>query len=101
VWRAQRQRSAPSSPDRPFLVELASARPAHGHIDIASYDIDGLVDLALQTVLAPPAMASHGPSDRLSALPIETLGNGPLATGKWVPETRGPMRHFSDVVRLF
>lgn len=73
---------------------------SHGRIDIASYDIDGYV-------ISPYKLFSrHGygiawASDRLSALPIETLKDGPA--GNWEMGTRdtGSYATFSDVVRYF
>jgi cysteine desulfurase / selenocysteine lyase len=73
---------------------------SHGRIDIASYDIDGYV-------ISPYKLFSrHGygiawASDRLSALPIETLQGGPA--GNWEMGTRdtGSYATFSDVVRYF
>jgi cysteine desulfurase / selenocysteine lyase len=73
---------------------------SHGRIDIASYDIDGYV-------ISPYKLFSrHGygiawASDRLSALPIETLRGGPA--GNWEMGTRdtGSYATFSDVVRYF
>lgn len=73
---------------------------SHGRIDIARYDIDGYV-------ISPYKLFSrHGygiawASDRLSALPIETLQGGPA--GNWEMGTRdtGSYATFSDVVRYF
>jgi cysteine desulfurase / selenocysteine lyase len=73
---------------------------SHGRIDIASYDIDGYV-------ISPYKLFSrHGygiawASDRLSALPIETLQGGPA--GNWEMGTRDTASYatFSDVVRYF
>ncbi|MFT6090071.1 aminotransferase class V-fold PLP-dependent enzyme [Sulfitobacter sp.] len=87
------------SPDA-FIFVDGIQHASHGRIDIASYDIDGYV-------ISPYKLFSrHGygiawASDRLSALPIETLQGGPA--GNWEMGTRdtGSYATFSDVVRYF
>ncbi len=83
-----------------FIFVDGIQHASHGRIDIASYDIDGYV-------ISPYKLFSrHGygiawASDRLSALPVETLKNGPA--GNWEMGTRdtGAYATFSDVVRYF
>ena len=83
-----------------FIFVDGIQHASHGRIDIASYDIDGYV-------ISPYKLFSrHGygiawASDRLSALSIETLKNGPA--GNWEMGTRdtGSYATFSDVVRYF
>ncbi|NNE54184.1 MAG: aminotransferase class V-fold PLP-dependent enzyme [Sulfitobacter sp.] len=85
------------APDALIFVD-GIQHASHGHIDIASYDIDGYV-------VSPYKMFSrHGygvawASDRLTALPIETLMGGPK--GNWEMGTRdtGAYATFSDVVK--
>jgi cysteine desulfurase / selenocysteine lyase len=83
-----------------FIFVDGIQHASHGRIDIASYDIDGYV-------ISPYKLFSrHGygiawASDRLSALPIETLQGGPA--GNWEMGTRdtGSYATFSDVVCYF
>jgi cysteine desulfurase/selenocysteine lyase len=87
------------APDALIFVD-GIQHASHGRIDIASYDIDGYV-------ISPYKLFSrHGygiawASDRLSALSIETLKDGPA--GNWEMGTRdtGSYATFSDVVRYF
>lgn len=81
-----------------FIIVDGIQHASHGRIDIASYDIDGYV-------VSPYKMFSrHGygvawASDRLTALPIETLRDGPV--GNWEMGTRdtGAYATFTDVVQ--
>lgn len=80
-----------------FIFVDGIQHASHGRVDIAAYDIDGYV-------VSPYKMFSrHGyglawVSDRLTALPIETLAGGPV--GNWEMGTRdtGSYATFSDVV---
>lgn len=80
-----------------FIFVDGIQHASHGRVDIATYDIDGYV-------VSPYKMFSrHGygvawVSDRLTALPIETLAGGPV--GNWEMGTRdtGSYATFSDVV---
>lgn len=80
-----------------FIFVDGIQHASHGRVDIAAYDIDGYV-------VSPYKMFSrHGygvawVSDRMTALPIETLAGGP--TGNWEMGTRdtGSYATFSDVV---
>ena len=73
---------------------------SHGHIDIASYDIDGYV-VSPYKVFSRHGYGVAWASDRLTALPIETLKDGPI--GNWEMGTRdtGAYATFSDVVHYF
>lgn len=81
-----------------FIFVDGIQHASHGHIDIASYDIDGYV-------VSPYKMFSrHGygvawASDRLTALNIETLRDSPA--GNWEMGTRdtGAYATFTDVVQ--
>lgn len=83
-----------------FIFVDGIQHASHGRIDIASYDVDGYV-------ISPYKLFSrHGygiawASDRLSALPIETLKDGPA--GNWEMGTRdtGSYATFTDVVHYF
>lgn len=80
-----------------FIFVDGIQHASHGRVDIAAYDIDGYV-------VSPYKMFSrHGygvawVSDRMTALPIETLAAGPV--GNWEMGTRdtGSYATFSDVV---
>ncbi|MGJ5617790.1 aminotransferase class V-fold PLP-dependent enzyme [Sulfitobacter sp. MF3-043] len=87
------------SPDA-FIFVDGIQHASHGHIDIASYDIDGYV-VSPYKVFSRHGYGVAWASDRLTALPIETLRNGP--TGNWEMGTRdtGSYATFSDVVRYF
>lgn len=88
-----------ASPEAYIFVD-GIQHASHGRIDIDAYDIDAYV-------VSPYKMFSrHGygvawASDRLTALPIETLKNGPA--GNWEMGTRdtGAYATFSDVVAYF
>ena len=83
-----------------FIFVDGIQHACHGRVDITGYDIDGYV-------VSPYKMFSrHGygvawASNRLTALPIETLQNGPK--GNWEMGTRdtGTYATFSEVVRYF
>lgn len=70
---------------------------SHGHIDIAAYDIDGYV------VSPYKAFSRHGygvawVSDRMTALPLEQLINGPRASWEMGTRDTGAYATFCDVV---
>jgi cysteine desulfurase / selenocysteine lyase len=73
---------------------------SHGGIDIDSYDIDGYV-VSPYKVFSRHGYGVAWASDRLTALPIETLMNSPA--GGWEMGTRdtGAYATFSDVVKYF
>lgn len=73
---------------------------SHGRIDIASYDIDGYV-VSPYKVFSRHGYGVAWASDRLTAVGIETLKDGP--EGNWEMGTRdtGSYATFSDVVQYF
>ena len=87
------------SPDA-FIFVDGIQHASHGHIDITSYDIDGYV-VSPYKVFSRHGYGVAWASDRLTALPIETLKNGRI--GNWEMGTRdtGSYATFSDVVRYF
>lgn len=85
------------APDAYIFVD-GIQHASHGHIDIASYDIDGYV-VSLYKMFSRHGYGVAWASDRLTALPIESLLGGP--EGNWEMGTRdtGAYATFSDVVR--
>ncbi|MGC1494859.1 MAG: aminotransferase class V-fold PLP-dependent enzyme [Sulfitobacter sp.] len=83
-----------------FIFVDGIQHASHGRIDIASYDIDGYV-VSPYKVFSRHGYGVAWASDRLTALPIETLKGGP--EGNWEMGTRdtGAYATFSDVVRYF
>ena len=83
-----------------FIFVDGIQHASHGRIDIASYDIDGYV-VSPYKVFSRHGYGVAWVSNRLTALPIETLKNGPV--GNWEMGTRdtGSYATFSDVVRYF
>ena len=83
-----------------FIFVDGIQHASHGRIDIESYDIDGYV-VSPYKVFSRHGYGVAWASDRLTALPIETLKNGP--SGNWEMGTRdtGAYATFSDVVRYF
>ncbi|KIN65823.1 NifS-related protein [Sulfitobacter noctilucae] len=80
-----------------FIIVDGIQHASHGHIDIASYDIDGYV-VSPYKVFSRHGYGVAWASDRLTALPIETLKGGP--EGNWEMGTRdtGAYATFTDVV---
>ncbi len=83
-----------------FIIVDGIQHASHGRIDIASYDIDGYV-VSPYKVFSRHGYGVAWASDRLTALPIETLQNGPA--GNWEMGTRdtGAYATFTDVVTYF
>ena len=83
-----------------FIIVDGIQHASHGRIDIASYDIDGYV-VSPYKVFSRHGYGVAWASDRLTALPIETLKDGPV--GNWEMGTRdtGAYATFSDVVNYF
>lgn len=81
-----------------FIIVDGIQHASHGHIDIKSYDVDGYV-VSPYKVFSRHGYGVAWASDRLTALPIETLQNGRV--GNWEMGTRdtGAYATFSDVVR--
>lgn len=87
------------APDAYIFVD-GIQHASHGRIDIQSYDIDGYV-ISPYKVFSRHGYGVAWASDRLTALPIETLKDGP--EGNWEMGTRdtGAYATFSDVVDYF
>lgn len=83
-----------------FVIVDGIQHASHGRIDISSYDIDGYI-VSPYKVFSRHGYGIAWVSDRLTALPIETLKNGP--TGNWEMGTRdtGAYATFTDVVAYF
>lgn len=83
-----------------FIIVDGIQHASHGGIDIASYDIDGYV-VSPYKVFSRHGYGVAWASDRLTALSIETLKDGPA--GNWEMGTRdtGAYATFTDVVSYF
>ena len=83
-----------------FIIVDGIQHASHGQIDIASYGIDGYV-VSPYKVFSRHGYGVAWASDRLTALPIETLKDSPA--GNWEMGTRdtGAYATFSDVVGYF
>ena len=83
-----------------FIIVDGIQHASHGRIDIQSYDIDGYV-VSPYKVFSRHGYGVAWASDRLSALPLESLIDGPA--GNWEMGTRdtGAYATFSDVVAYF
>ncbi len=83
-----------------FIIVDGIQHASHGRIDIDSYDIDGYV-VSPYKVFSRHGYGVAWASDRLTALPIETLRDGPA--GNWEMGTRdtGAYATFTDVVQYF
>lgn len=80
-----------------FIFVDGIQHASHGRIDIESYGVDGYV-VSPYKVFSRHGYGVAWASDRLTALPIETLKNSPA--GNWEMGTRdtGAYATFSDVV---
>ena len=83
-----------------FIIVDGIQHACHGRIDIDSYDVDGYV-VSPYKVFSRHGYGVAWASDRLTALPLETLSGGP--EGNWEMGTRdtGAYATFSDVVSYF
>lgn len=83
-----------------FIIVDGIQHASHGHIDIASYDIDGYV-ISPYKVFSRHGYGVAWVSDRMTSLPLEQLIDGP--SGNWEMGTRdtGSYATFSDVVGYF
>ncbi|WP_300038449.1 aminotransferase class V-fold PLP-dependent enzyme [uncultured Roseobacter sp.] len=73
---------------------------SHGRIDIAGYDIDGYV-VSPYKVFSRHGYGVAWVSDRMTALPLEQLDNGPRANWEMGTRDTGAYATFSDVVSYF
>jgi len=83
-----------------FIFVDGIQHASHGQIDIASYDIDGYV-VSPYKVFARHGYGVAWVSDRLTALPVEQLNNGPRESWEMGTRDTGAYATFSDVVRYF
>jgi selenocysteine lyase/cysteine desulfurase len=73
---------------------------SHGRIDITTYDIDGYV-VSPYKVFSRHGYGVAWVSDRMSALPLEHLMNGPSENWEMGTRDTGAYATFSDVVHYF
>jgi selenocysteine lyase/cysteine desulfurase len=73
---------------------------SHGRIDIDAYDIDGYV-ISPYKVFSRHGYGVAWVSDRMTALPVEQLANGPRANWEMGTRDTGAYATFSDVVDYF
>ncbi len=83
-----------------FIFVDGIQHASHGHIDIASYDVDGYV-ISPYKVFSRHGYGVAWVSDRLTALPVEQLFNGPHESWEMGTRDTGAYATFSDVVRYF
>ena len=83
-----------------FIFVDGIQHASHGHIDIASYGIDGYV-VSPYKVFSRHGYGVAWVSDRLTALPVEQLKNGPRESWEMGTRDTGAYATFSDVVRYF
>jgi len=83
-----------------FIIVDGIQHAAHGSIDLASYDIDGYV------ISAYKVFSRHGYgvawiSDRMKALPHDSLVDGPVDNWELGTRDTGSYATFSDVIDYF
>ncbi len=83
-----------------FIFVDGIQHASHGHIDIASYGIDGYV-VSPYKVFSRHGYGVAWASDRLTALGPEQLINGPSENWEMGTRDTGAYATFSDVVRYF
>lgn len=83
-----------------FIIVDGIQHASHGHIDIASYGIDGYV-VSPYKVFSRHGYGVAWASDRLSQLPLESLIGGPDKTWEMGTRDTGAYATFSDVVAYF
>ena len=83
-----------------FIFVDGIQHASHGHIDIASYNIDGYV-VSPYKVFSRHGYGVAWVSDRLTDLPVEQLINGPRDAWEMGTRDTGAYATFSDVVRYF
>ena len=83
-----------------FIFVDGIQHASHGRIDIASYGIDGYV-VSPYKVFSRHGYGVAWVSDRLTALPIEQLKNGPRQSWEMGTRDTGAYATFSDVVSYF
>ena len=88
-----------NAPDAIIFVD-GIQHASHGRIDIASYDIDGYV-VSPYKVFSRHGYGVAWASDRLTALPLEQLIDGPRTSWEMGTRDTGAYATFSDVVAYF
>lgn len=88
-----------AAPDALIVVD-GIQHASHGHIDIAAYDIDGYV-VSPYKVFSRHGYGVAWVSDRMTALPLEQLDDGPRANWEMGTRDTGAYATFSDVVDYF
>lgn len=88
-----------TAPDAFILVD-GIQHASHGHIDIAAYDIDGYV-ISPYKVFSRHGYGVAWVSERMTALPLEQLVDGPRANWELGTRDTGAYATFSDVVAYF
>lgn len=83
-----------------FIIVDGIQHASHGDIDIAHYDIDGYV-VSPYKVFSRHGYGVAWASDRLSALPLENLIDGPVTNWEMGTRDTGAYATFSDVVSYF
>ncbi|MFK7765564.1 MAG: aminotransferase class V-fold PLP-dependent enzyme [Roseobacter sp.] len=83
-----------------FIIVDGIQHASHGQIDIAAYDIDGYV-VSPYKVFSRHGYGVAWVSDRMTALPIEQLIDGPRAHWEMGTRDTGAYATFSDVVQYF
>ncbi|MEE4187953.1 MAG: aminotransferase class V-fold PLP-dependent enzyme [Roseobacter sp.] len=81
-----------------FIIVDGIQHASHGQIDIAAYDIDGYV-ISPYKVFSRHGYGVAWVSDRLTALPVEQLIDGPRANWEMGTRDTGAYATFSDVVQ--
>lgn len=85
-----------TAPDA-FIIVDGIQHASHGHIDIASYGIDGYV-ISPYKVFSRHGYGVAWVSERLTRLPLEQLIDGPAANWEMGTRDTGAYATFSDVV---
>ena len=83
-----------------FIFVDGIQHASHGRIDIASYGVDGYV-VSPYKVFSRHGYGVAWVSDRLTALPVEQLINGPRESWEMGTRDTGAYATFSDVARYF
>lgn len=88
-----------SAPDALIIVD-GIQHASHGHIDIDSYDIDAYI-VSPYKVFSRHGYGVAWVSDRITAMPLEQLQDGPRKNWEFGTRDTGAYATFSDVVAYF
>lgn len=80
-----------------FIIVDGIQHASHGHIDIAGYNVDGYV-ISPYKVFSRHGYGVAWVSDRLTALPLEQLIDGPRHSWEMGTRDTGAYATFSDVI---